>query len=393
MVRDPGDDMEALYAHVTELEGLIEAHADAAEEQRHLPAEVARAMARAGLYRVAVPKSLGGAEAHPVDQIRLIEAVSEIHGSTGWNLMIGIENMGVLGAVYPKSFTEPMYADPELIIAGSLNPLGRATRVDGGYRVSGQWPFASGIHNAHFFWSQSVLHDANGDRQTGDDGRVVLCESMVPIADVEIVDTWQVAGLRGSGSHDALLDDVFVPESHMSRVQEQIPVEPGTLYRLPIYTRLAYNKVGVATGIARAAIRQFEDLAGAKQPRGSTRLLRERVDAQRAVAEAERLVGAARSYVFDTVSALWDTVAAGSRPSTRQKALVQLACSGAASDAVRAVELLHAAAGASVNFLSSPLGRSFRDVQVVRQHVMVSPQFTEAVGRVLLGLESQSFLF
>lgn len=385
--------IETLEERVAELRGLIETHADAAEEQRHLSSEVARAMARAGLYRVAVPKSLGGAEAHPVDQIRLIEAVSEIHGSTGWNLMIGIENMGVLAAVYPKPLTEALYADPELIIAGSLNPLGRATRVEGGYRVSGQWPFASGIHNAHYFWSQSILHDADGERVRGDDGNVVLCESMVPIRDVEIVDTWHVAGLCGSGSHDARLDDVFVPDSHISHVQQQIPVEAGTLYRLPIYSRLAYNKVGVATGIARAAIRQFDELAGAKKPRGSMNLLRDRVDAQRAMAEAERLVGAARAYVFETVSALWDTVERGESPSTRQKALVQLACSGAASDAVRAVEMLHAAAGASVNFLSSPLGRSFRDVHVVRQHIMVSPQFTEAVGRVLLGLESQSFLF
>jgi alkylation response protein AidB-like acyl-CoA dehydrogenase len=328
-----------------------------------------------------------------VDQIRLIEAVSEIHGSTGWNLMIGIENMGVLSAVYPKALTEALYADPELIIAGSLNPLGRAVRVDGGYRISGQWPFASGIHNAHYFWSQSIVHDGQGERVRGDDGSVLLCESMAPIADVEIIDTWHVAGLRGSGSHDARLDDVFVPDSHISHVQQQTPVEAGTLYRLPIYSRLAYNKVGVATGIARAAIRQFDELAGAKKPRGATNLLRERVDAQRAMAEAERLVGAARAYVFETVSDLWNTVEDGAKPSTRQKALVQLACSGAASDAVKAVEMLHAAAGASVNFLSSPLGRSLRDVHVVRQHVMVSPQFTEAVGRVLLGLESRSFLF
>jgi len=382
-----------LRRRVRELKGLIETHAEAAETQRHLSGDVARAMARAGLYRVAVPTSLGGAEAHPVEQIRLIEAVSEIHGSTGWNLMIGIETMGVLSAVYPKSLTERLYADPELIIAGSLNPLGRATRVDGGYRITGQWPFASGIHNAHYFWSQSILHDGNGERVSDDEGNVVLCESMVPATDVEIVDTWHVAGLCGSGSHDARLDDVFVPDSHMSHVQRQIPVEPGTLYRLPIYSRLAYNKVGVATGIARAAMRQFEALASEKKPRGSANLLRQRVDAQRAMAEAERLVGAARAYVFETVSELWDTVRDGAKPTTRQRALVQLACSGAATDSVTAVEKLHAAAGASVNFLSSPLGRSMRDVHVVRQHIMVSPQFTEAVGRVLLGLESGSFLF
>lgn len=370
---------------------LIEVHAEAAEAQRHLSEEVARAMAAAGLYRIAVPRSLGGAEAHPIEQIRLIEAVSEIHGSTGWNLMIGIENMGILGAVYPRPVTEKLYADPQLIISGSLNPLGQAVREPGGYRISGQWPFVSGIHNADYFWSQSIVHDAGG--RVRDEQGVVLCESMVPRAAVEIIDTWHVTGMQGSGSHDVRLEDLFVADEFISQVQRSVPIETGTLYRLPIYSRLAYNKVGVATGIARAAIRQFTELASDKRPRGSANLLRERVDAQRAVAEAERLVGSARSYVFDVVGALWETVEAGGRPSPRQQALVQLACSGAASEAVRAVEMLHSAAGSSVNFTSSPLGRSMRDVAVVRQHVMVSPQFTEAAGRVLLGMESGSFLF
>jgi len=125
---------------VAELKPLIEAHANKADEQRHLSNEVARSMALAGLYRVAVPKSLDGAEAHPITQIRTIEAVSEIHGSTGWNLMIGIEVMGILGATYTRSVTEKLYADPGLIIAGTLNPLGTAIRCNGGYRITGQWP-------------------------------------------------------------------------------------------------------------------------------------------------------------------------------------------------------------------------------------------------------------
>ena len=385
------DEFKAIAPRVAELKPLIEAQADKADEQRHLSNEVARAMALAGLYRVAVPRSLNGAEAHPITQIKTIEAVSEIHGSTGWNLMIGIENMGILGAAYTRSVTEKIYADPGLIIAGTLNPLGTAVRCDGGYRISGQWPFASGVHNAQYFWSQSIIHE-DGARLKDDRG-FVFCESMVPVEQIEILDTWRVSGLRGSGSHDVRIDDVFVADEYITRVQRQIPHEPGTLYRLPIYSRLAYNKVGVATGIARAAINQFIGLANEKKPRGSSKLLHNRVDAQRAVAEAERLVGSARSYVFDSVSDLWDTVANGEKPTDKQKAIVQLSCSGAANEAVKAVEMLYSAAGASANFLSSPLERSMRDVLVVRQHIMVSPQYTEAVGRVLLGMESEIFLF
>ncbi|MEZ5551013.1 MAG: acyl-CoA dehydrogenase family protein [Pseudomonadales bacterium] len=382
---------ELLMQRLSNIEPLIRGAAESAEARRHLDSAVASAMAQAGLYRIAVPRSLGGAEAHPREQILLIEAVSRIHGSSGWNLMIGIENMGMLGAVYDRAVTERLYADPRLIISGSLNPLGKALREDGGYRISGQWPFVSGIHNAGYFWSQSIVQDAQGPVR--DDRGVVLCETMVPTDRVEILDTWEVSGLRGSGSHDVVIRDLFVPDEFVSQVQRQKPVEAGVLYRLPIYSRLAYNKVGVATGIARAAIEQFVELACEKRPRGSAALLRNRTDAQRAVAEAERIVGSARSYVFETVDALWRTVEKGDPVTAKQKALLQLACSGAASEAIRAVEMLYAAAGASVNFTTSPLGRSLRDVLVVRQHIMVSSQFTEAAGRVLLGMDSDSFLF
>ena len=386
------DEFAAIESQIVTLKPIIEAHAAEAEEQRFLSNEVAHAMAEAGLYRVAAPRSLDGAEAHPITQIKTIEAVSRIHGSTGWNLMIGIENMGILGAVYDRNVTEQLYADPGLIIAGSLNPLGKAVRESGGYRINGQWPFCSGVHNAQYFWSQSIVYDENGERVRDDHG-LVLCESMAPVAQIEIVDTWHVSGLQGSGSHDVKIQDVFVPDEYISQVMRNIPVESGTLYRLPIFSRLAYNKVGVATGIARAAIDQFIELAGEKKPRGSANLLQNRIDAQRAVAEAERLIGSARSYVFDTILDLWQTIENGGKPTARQKAVIQLSCSGAANEAVKAVEMLYSAAGASANFLSSPLGRSMRDVLVVRQHIMVSPQFTEAVGRVLMGMESETFLF
>ncbi|MCZ6617890.1 MAG: acyl-CoA dehydrogenase family protein [Gammaproteobacteria bacterium] len=385
------DEFSEIARQIAELKPIIEAHADEAEEQRHLGNEVARSMALAGLYRIAVPRSLGGGEAHPITQIKTIEAVSEIHGSTGWNLMIGIETMGILGGSLTRSVTKQLYADPELVIAGTLNPLGQAVPCDGGYRITGQWPFASGIHNAQYFWSQSIVQK-DGERLKDERG-FVFCESMVPVSQVEILDTWHVSGLRGSGSHDVRLEDVFVSTEYISQVQRRIPVEPGTLYRLPIYSRLAYNKVGVATGIAKAAINQFVELANAKKPRGSSNLLKNRVDAQRAIAEAERLIGSARSYVFEAVTDIWDTIENGDKPTDRQKAIVQLSCSGAANEAVKAVEMLYSAAGASANFLSSPLERSMRDVLVVRQHIMVSPQYTEAVGRVLLGMESETFLF
>jgi indole-3-acetate monooxygenase len=384
-------EFQPFQERIDALASLIGEHAAQSDQQRHLVSDVAVAMAKAGLYRSGVPRSIGGDEAHPLTQVQTIEAVSRIHGSTGWNLMIGTEVMGALGAVANREVITPLYDDPALIISGALNPLGKATAQEGGYRVSGQWPFVSGIHNADYFWGQCVVHD--GGEPLRDERGLVICEALVPVDEVEILDTWHVSGMRGSGSHDVLITDVFVPHQFISQVQRQRPIESGTLYRLPMYSRLAYNKIGVALGVARSAIESFISLACEKKPRGSSRQLRERTDAQRAVAEAERILGSARSYAFDCISELWETVDRGSTPTARQRALLQLSCSGAASEAVRAVELVYAAAGASANFEASPLERCMRDVLVVRQHIMVSPQYTEAVGRTLMDLESGTFLF
>jgi alkylation response protein AidB-like acyl-CoA dehydrogenase len=384
-------DCESLKRSIDNLAPIIREHADASEAQRHQHAAIARALARANLFRVAVPKSLGGLECHPEVQIKVIEEVSRLDGGAGWALMIGIETMGIIGPYFDRATMLETFADPDFITAGALNPLGHATRVDGGYRISGQWPFASGVHNATHFIGQSILHV--GDERARDDQGVTLLETLIPAGEFEILDTWHVSGLRGSGSHDVRVDDVFVPDVRVCQMARQTLDETGTLFRIPPYSRLAYNKVGVATGIARAAIDHFVDLAVVKTPRGSVNKLRERPDAHRAVAEAELTLGSARSYALEVVREIWDQVEAGEVPDRKLRARLQLACSGACNASVQAVEKVYAAAGASANFVSNPLERCMRDVLVVRQHIMVSPQWLDGAGRVLLGLESGTFLF
>ena len=169
--------------------------------------------------------------------------------------------------------------------------------------------------------------------------------------------------------------------------------ESGPLFRLPAFTRLAYNKVGVATGIARGALDEFVALASEKVPRGMSKPLRERHLAQEAIADAETRLRSARAFVFEAVDEVWQEVLAGRSPSSKQRALAILACTQAVAASARAVEIVYRAAGSSVNFLSSPLERRMRDVHVVGQHIMVSPALIEPASRVLLGLESNSIFF
>lgn len=384
------DDGEPI-ARARELVPMLRDCADQAERDRHMPEHAAIAMARAGLYRVAAPLRVGGAECEPAVQIETIETIAAVDGSIGWNLMIGIEVMGFLGAALNPDLASKLFADPNLVISGALNPVGVATPVPGGYRVTGQWPFASGCHNAHYFWGQCQVRDKDGNPPRADTPQ--LREALLSRDEFEILDTWHVSGMRGSGSHDVVAKDVFVPDERMTAVFYDRTQEEGTLFKLPPFTRLAYNKVGVSTGIARAAIDHFVNLASTHRRRASGVALQERSDVQLAVAEAETRLRSARAFVLDAVGQAWDTTAAGREVTSEQRALVHLACSNAASQSIRAVDLVCEVAGTAAIFESGPLERCQRDVRVVPHHITVSPQWNASAGKVLLGMPSGSLLF
>ncbi|HTO55548.1 MAG TPA: acyl-CoA dehydrogenase family protein [Myxococcota bacterium] len=374
---------EELVTRARELRPFVAGFAARAEADRTLPLDLVQALSRAGLFRIAVSRTVGGAETAPREQILAIEAISEADGAAGWTLMIGIEVLGFASALLRPDVAEEVIAkQPDAIFCGALNPLGRATPVAGGFRVSGQWPFASGCQHSDWFWGQCIV-----------EGQERTVEVLVPRSDFQVLDTWHVAGLRGSGSHDVELRDVFVPERFTTGVGRGPIHETGPLFRMPPFSRLAYNKLGVATGIARGALDAFIELASERVPRGMRAPLRERRFAQESVVEAETLLRSARAFAFEAVEELWAEVLAGREPTAKQRALVQLACCKAVSASARAVEIVHAAAGTAANPLGSPLERRMRDVHVVGQHIMVSPALIEPASRVLLGLPSGSIFF
>ncbi len=376
---------ESLVERARALQPLVASHAARAEAERTLPPELVRALADAGLFHVAVAASAGGAESDPRTQILVIEAIAQADGAAGWALMIGIECLGYASAALRPEVAKATIAEhPRAIFSGALNPLGRAVRVPGGVRATGRWPFASGCQHSDWFWGQ-CLEDVDGQPRP--------LEILVPRSAYRVIDTWHVAGLRGSGSHDVEVTDVFVPDAYTTRVSVERLRENGPLFRLPSFVRLAYNKVGVATGIARGALDEFIALASERVPRGMRAPLRERHLAQDAIASAETLLRASRAFVFEAVDEAWQEVLAERTPTPKQRALVHLACSKAVSACARAVEIVHAAAGTPANFTACPLERRMRDVHVVGQHIVVSPAMVEPAARVLLGMESGSFLF
>lgn len=363
-------------------------HAAWGEEHGRQHAEVFEAIRHSELVRLLAPERYGGWEADPATVIEVLERVAAVSASGAWVLMIAAEEIGYAVGYLPADTMIPLFeAEPNLLMAGAGNPHGRARPAEGGVVVNGRWPFGSGVHGADYWFGQCLVEGVRTTPPT-------MCATVMPVAQAEILDTWHVAGMRGTGSNDVMARDVFVPDGwHRSFRAEDAAVPDTPYYRLPVRCRFPFPKVGVALGIARAAIDAFVDLANAKVAVGDRSALRERPRAQRALAEAEARVGAARAYALATMAEAWDRALERSSIDPKLHARVRLSCSWAVQACVEAVDLVHAAAGSTANFDHSPLGRHFRDIHVIPQQIMVVPQAIDTAGRVLLGLDPESVTF
>ena len=366
------------------LQPLVREHADQSEAQRYLAAEVAQAFCTHGLYRIAAPEDAYGTAQDPLTQVRTIEAIAQADGAAAWNLMIGIESFGLIAPAFGSIMR--LLEDPDVVLSSSTAAVGRADRVAGGYRISGRWQFASGVHNASLFgatvrvWDGGELDDSLTNRY-----------AIVDLGDFEILDTWFTGGLCGSGSHDVKIDDVFVPEERLIAPIGGIDHD-SPLLNFPLGARLSYNKVGVAWGLARAGLDAFVELAEGKHPRFSRTSLRERAFAQRAIAEAEVRFRAGKSLVTELLEDMWLRVQARGHITSKERALFQIACSDSVRGCIQAVGLVAEAAGTTANEKAHPLERIVRDVKVVGQHTTVAPQHIEDGGRLLLGLPAQEMM-
>jgi indole-3-acetate monooxygenase len=364
-------------------------HVDAVREnierERTLPVDLVGALGAAGLFSLWLPESLGGAELDAVDYVRVIEELSRLDGSVGWCASIASAYSCIAGYLQPDAASR-IYAGGRTVVAGAVMPTGKAFIANGGYRVTGHWTYGSGIRHSQWTLGNCVVHDCDGPRK-GPGGARETRLAMFPTSRAEVIDTWHVSGLRGTGSNDYRVADLFVPEEHTISYPAPPPVQGGTLYAMPLISLLAVAIAAVPLGIARAAIDAVIALAAENAQFGSTALLRERPAVQADVARAEVLLGAARSYLFSMFGALWDEVAAGAVIPLRRRAMVRLACANAGQASAQAVDLMYNAAGGAALLESGRLERCFRDVHACTQHIAISTMNYEAGGRVLLGLD------
>ena len=372
-----------------DLLAAIAARADEIEAARRLPADLARQLADAGLFRLLLPAAYGGQEAHPIRMLDTIEAVARADGATGWCLMIGMTS-ALTAAYMPAATAREIYgANPRVITGGVFAPLGRAVPADGGYRVDGRWQWASGCQNCDWLMGGCVILEDGKSRMLSNgmpDSRMMF----FPANEVTIHDTWEASGLCGTGSHDIEVADRCVPSDRSVSIITDRPVEAGPLYAFPVFGLLALGIAGVALGIAGGAVQDLVELAAKKRPQASRRILAERASVQADVARAMALLRSARAFLGEAIDAAWTAAAAGGAVPLAQRADLRLAATNATRGAADAVDLMYDAAGGSAVFRRSPLQRRFRDVHVATQHMMVAPATLSQIGRLRLGLETDT---
>lgn len=330
-----------------------EASAEAERDSR-FPAHVLDGLVEQRLFRLWLPVSLGGDELALPDALHVFESAARIDGSFGFLVTIGVGG-GLFAARLEEPAAREIFGPPTAVIAGSGAPNGTAAPVEGGYRVSGRWAYASGAHHATWF-------TANCKVSGPATGKPVIRAMAFPAARVRILDTWHVSGMRATDSHDFEVEDQFVPLQHSFDVFGE-PREVGPLYRVPFGGIAECSFAAVALGIAGNALEAFERETVGRLEREQVRFV---------LGEARTSLDGARVLFHGRAARLWDAVTDGQPVGEQEQVDVRRASVHAAATAVRVVEDVYLLAGMTPLFLSSELGRCWRDVHAIAQHVSLS---------------------
>ena len=341
------------------------------DSARRLPDELVEMLRDSGLLRAGAPAEVGGLELPPQVGLRAAEELARGDASTGWCVAIGITST-LLVAYLPPSSRDELFGDGRGLAAGVWAPRGKGRSVDGGVVVSGRWAFCSGICHADVMFAGCMVDEAS-----------VPSVVALPTKDLQLLDNWHTLGLRGTGSQDAVADEVFVPTDRVVSIFEG-PVLDRPLYRFPPFGFFALSVAAPALGNARAAIDDLVELAGGKKGLGSTRTLAERSPTQAAVAAAESALAAARALYYQAIDDAW-RASQTAEPTIELRNRLRLAATHAARTSADVVRTMYDLAGGSAIYDHSPLQRRFRDAFTATAHFQVNEASRELPGRILLG--------
>jgi indole-3-acetate monooxygenase len=378
---------------VRELGPVLDAAAEEIERRRELPEPIVEALVERGMFRLLLPRSLGGAELPPTVYVQVIEEVAKHDASTAWCLG------QATGCTMTSAFLDPavareIFGPKRGIVAWGPPGPAEARAVAGGYWLTGTWSFASGSHHATWLGAHVAILAEDRTPRLRPDGGPVIRTLLFPKTSAKFTDIWHVIGLRGTGSDSYTVTDLFVPEKYtVLREAEPKPRQPGLLYAFSSSNIYSAGFAGVALGIARSTLDAFVELARDKIPRGAKRTLRDNNVIQSQVAQCEARLNAARTFLLGSLEEIWGDVARSGRLTLDHNTTIRLASTWAIHQAREVVDTVYHAAGATAIFESNPFERRFRDVHTVVQQYQGRKAHFETVGQVLLGLGQESATF
>ena len=376
-------------ARIKALAPALKASAAQIDEQRELPAAIVDKLVEGGFFRLLLPRALGGAELLPADYVPIIEAVAEIDASAAWCLN---QNAGcsMTAAYFAPEVAKDIFGGPRGILAWGPGP-GEARVVAGGYQVTAQWAFASGSHHASWLGCHVPVVEANGQPRLEPDGTPVVRTIVFPKAKTKFTDIWRTIGLRGTGSDQYAVEDLFVPEAYsLQSIVRNSPDkrrEPGLLYAFSSLSLYAAGFAGVATGCARSTLNSFIELARDKIPRGARVTMRNNNVVQRDVAQAEVRLSSAYGHLIRSLEDITEAVRERGHITLDERMTIRLAATFCIHTALEVTDILYQAAGATAIFNENPFERPWRDVHSVSQQLQGRQVHFETVGQHLMGLE------
>jgi alkylation response protein AidB-like acyl-CoA dehydrogenase len=363
---------------------MIRTYAGDTEATRALPRPVFEALADAGLFHLAFPRSMGGGEIDLPTYVQVIEELGKADASTGW-----VVNQCSIFATYaarmPRALARKIWIDtPRSVVSNTPQANAQAIVVDGGYRVTGRQGFSTGVRNASWVAAHAEIIENGKVRM--DHGVPETRYLFVPVAEAEMLDTWHVRGMRGTGTHHFAVHDVFVPADRTVLSVTAPLIETGPLYQIPRTLEFASGDASVALGLARTCLTTFSDLAGAKTPRAMQLLLRDQSMIQVIVGQAEADLRSGRAFLHEAVREVWAQVSSGGTLTLDHRANLRIAATHAIRLSARIVDAVYSAAGATAVYESHLLQRHFQDIHVITQHLQSRLAHYEMVGRHWLGL-------
>jgi len=377
--------VEAAVEAARQLAPSVASCAADVESARRLPPDLVDELATAGCFRVLTPPSHGGLGADVATGMNIFEILARADASVGWTVMIGgtawIDLLGLPRATFDALFT----SRPHVIVAGVFNPSGSITAVEGGYRVTGRWSFASGCEHADWLFGNNV--------ERIDDGVPRLRLAVFSPDQVSIKDTWNVCGLSGTGSHHFHVENVLVPADRTLAPLVDKPCIDAVIARIPSPALLSLSIASIAVGIGQGALDDIIHLATKKTPLLAESILARNGHFQRDLAAADTSLRAARALLYESAESMWATAAKGGALSLEDRARIRAAAVWATNRATEVVTSAYRAGGGSSIYASSPLQRRLRDVNVVTQHFLVRDGTLTTAGAILAGQEVSPLVF